>query len=430
MNEEGPRASRLSSLWFVTTGEPLPTDGPGTRLLRTGIFFQDLVERGVETRWWTSGFDHHGRRHRTRRVAHVPGGAGGTITLIPSPGYGASVSPRRLWDHRVTAWRFRRMAAEVPAPDLIWCSYPTIALASAAVEVGRARGVPVVLDVRDLWPDVIWDTVLPWAGGAVRDLGLVAPRRRAARALARATALVGLTDAYVAWALALAGRGPTLHDRAIPVTCPDEGEPTAAELAEGERFWRAAGVDLGRHWVVCFLGTLGRQFDFRPVVEAASVLGESAPEVRFVLAGDGEGARTLRESAARLSNVVVPGWIDGAPRRALLARAKAGLGPYRPSENFARNLPNKPVEYMAYGLPVLYPLGGVLDQVCGSAGCGVRYGGEGRPSLAAAVLALREDRGRLVTMGQAARRLFEDRYTRESATRSLVALCDGILGGA
>jgi glycosyltransferase involved in cell wall biosynthesis len=425
----GAEPTRLSSIWLVTTGEPLPSDGPGTRLLRTGIFFEDLVARGVRTHWWTSGFDHHRRTQRSTSLARLEVGSVGTITLIPSPGYRGSVSIRRLVDHATTARRFRDAATEAAAPQLIWCSYPTVELSAVSVELGKRWGIPVVLDVRDLWPDVIWDTVLPGSPALARDAALRILRRPAARAIRAATAVVGLTDEYVAWALELAGRARNEHDVAIPVTYPDPVGPlTPSEIAEGERLWGEHGVDLGEDWIVCFLGTLGRQFDFGPVLDAAGRLRSGAPKVRFVLAGAGEGLESLRSRAAGLSNVVVPGWVDGVRRRTLLSRSKLGLAPYRPSENFLRNLPNKPVEYFAHGLPVLYPIEGVLHRACQRSECGLRYGGG--EALASILEEIRRDDARHDRMAKNARRLFLDDFAREAVTDRLVGLCERILGAA
>lgn len=418
-----------TSLWLVTTGEPLPSDGPGTRLLRTGLFFEDAVARGLAVNWWTSGFDHARRRQRSRTASREDFAPSGRITLVPSPGYNASVSPRRLWDHVVTARRFRRLAEQVPAPDLVWCSFPTIELAGAAVEYGRARKVPVVLDIRDLWPDVLWDSTVPWRSGPVRTLALAPLRRSAARAIRGAAAVVGLTDEYVDWAMRLAGRERGPWDVAIPVTCPDPEVPVAGQRADAERFWREQGVDPSRHWIVCFLGTLGRQFDFAPVLEAAADLAGRAPEVRFVICGVGEGLKPLRAQAAGLANVVLPGWVDGGPRRLLLSVARAGLGPYRPLDNFVRNLPNKPVEYFAHGLPVLYPLDGVLHRICAGAGAGIRYGGAG-PHLASVIEELRADPAHLADLSAAALRLHRERFRREVVTERMLSVCLEVTGRA
>jgi hypothetical protein len=51
-------------LWLVTVGEPLPSDGPNERLLRTGIFSRFLAEQGHQVVWWTAEFDHVRKCHR------------------------------------------------------------------------------------------------------------------------------------------------------------------------------------------------------------------------------------------------------------------------------------------------------------------------------------------------------------------------------
>ena len=407
-------------IWLVTTGEPLPTDGPHVRLLRVGIFFEELLARGHRVRWWTSDFDHQHRVHRNPDAARS-GLRGGVITMVPSPGYRGSISLRRLWDHRVTAKRFSRLARQAERPDVILCSYPPIELARATVAYGKKVGVPVILDIRDLWPDVIWDTVFSGVEGLPRDVALRPLRWQAAWAIRNASAVTGLTDDYVAWACSIAGRPRAPWDEPIPLTYPQQAPLDAAGAEAGRAFWAAQGVDLDAHQVVAFLGTIGRQFDFRPVLEAAAALRARMPDLRFVLCGTGEGLGALRTAASGLDSVVMPGWVEGAARTCLLRGARVGLAPYVDSENFRRNLPNKPVEYFAHGLPVVHSLGGVLEKVTAEAGAGARYGdAPGLVELLEDLLAHEERRTR---MASAAGELFRARFRPDAVTDRLVALC-------
>lgn len=407
----------------------MPSDGPHVRLLRVGLFFQELVARGHDVHWWTSDFDHQHRVHRPVAPVNDQDGRG-HISMLPSPGYGPSVSLRRLWDHTVTARRFRRMARKAERPDVIVCSFPTIELSRAVVAYGIDTGVPVVLDIRDLWPDVIWDTVLPQAQGMTRDIALWPFRRSAAWAIRNATAVTGLTEAYVDWACALANRPRGAFDQPISLTYPVQPALTPAERTEGNTFWAERGVDLENDWVVAFLGTVGRQFDFGPVLAAAEALRQDCPDVRFVLCGSGEGLEGLRTIAAGLPNVLLAGWVEGPARRILLKKSRVGLAPYVLSENFRRNLPNKPVEYFAYGLPVAHSLPGVLDEACARAGSGLRYGVEvadGLPSLASVVRSLYGNDGKRAAMAAAARIFFETEFHPDTVTDRLLGLCEGLV---
>ena len=302
----------------------------------------------------------------------------------------------------------------------MYCSFPTIELSRAAVAFGRRTGTPVVLDIRDLWPDVIWDSLFASRSGLARETALAPMRNSAAWAIRNATAVIGLTDEYVQWALDLAGRSRGPLDVAIPVTYPAHEPLSDIERGEAAAFWRARGIDVEAHWIACFLGTMGRQFDFAPVVEAARALAGSHPDVRLVLCGEGDGFAALRDAAADIPNLCLPGWVDGPPRKLLLESARVGLAPYRPSENFRLNLPNKPVEYFAHGLPVVYPIEGVLDRVCSESRCGLRYGGGAGDDLLSVLGGLRTDAPRLEEFSANARRRFHDHHRPDQVTRMLL----------
>ena len=151
-------------LWLITFGEPIPeVDAAGDRQLRTGIVARMAAARGHQVTWWTSTFDHARKRQRVDRDTDLSLGPGLCIRMLHAPGYQRNVSVSRLWNHRAISRAFRRLAPGGLPPDVIVCSMPTLEVSVAAVEYGRERGVPVVLDVRDMWPDIFLDLVPRWA---------------------------------------------------------------------------------------------------------------------------------------------------------------------------------------------------------------------------------------------------------------------------
>jgi len=61
-----------------------------------------------------------------------------------------------------------------------------------------------------------------------------------------------------------------------------------------------------------------------------------------------------------LENIFFPGWID-EPRKAALAKCSSGaLIPYKNIDNYTSNIPNKVIDALAHGLPVLTSLSGEL----------------------------------------------------------------------
>ena len=106
--------------------------------------------------------------------------------MMRARGYSNGRSLGRILDHIAITRRFRRLARTQPAPDVIVASMPTPGLCRAAVDYGRENNVPVVLDMRDMWPDIFADAVPRLARPLARCL-LFPMLRRARAACATST---------------------------------------------------------------------------------------------------------------------------------------------------------------------------------------------------------------------------------------------------
>jgi tagatose-1,6-bisphosphate aldolase len=143
------------------------------------------------------------------RNACVAVDEGYDLWLLHGPRYHGNVSLRRILNHKSVANNFRRLAPTQPRPDVILCSWPLIELCVEAVRFGNAAGAPVVLDVRDMWPEAITDL----APGILRPAAkwfMSGAYRDAREAATRATAITGITNSIVDWAVQFADREQTL----------------------------------------------------------------------------------------------------------------------------------------------------------------------------------------------------------------------------
>ena len=391
-------------------GEPLPLEGDaGFRMYRMGHLAAQLVERGHEVTWWASTFDHQEKRHRFQQDTIVPLSASYRIRLLHSRGYARNVSIGRVLDHREVARKFRTQAMRSQRPDVILCSLPAPILCREAVRYGRARGVPVVIDVRDLWPDVFYNLVPLWAR-RLAQLALWPMRLSVLHSCALASAITGPTEAYVQWGVRHAGRAKTDMDAVFPFGYSSKTPPDDAVRA-ARKFWQALGLHGGgEDFVACFFGRIGYQFDLETVIQAARKLREVSTQFKFVLCGTGDRLDRFKGLAAGLDNVLFPGWMDQVHIWTLMRMSSVGLAPYRNSENFRMNVPNKPIEYFSAGLPVISSLGGLLMGILDRHGCGVRYGVENAEQLVSILTSLRDDPARLARMSDNATRLFEREY--------------------
>lgn len=409
-------------VWVVKTSEMLATDNRSGRLMRSGIIAQMLDARGHEVTWWMSTFDHANRRSRYDRDVSTSFGSRGCIRMVYSRGYRASVSLARFVDHVTWARRFELAITSTPPPDIIFCAYPTIEAARVCTRLGKRRGIPVVLDLRDMWPDLFAELPPPLLRPLTRTL-LGPLRARAAAALGGATALFAITDEFLRWGLELARRPQGPLDAAFAQAYPlaSRQGPDDDDSKDARDFWDGHGVVRDAAFNVVLVGSItGRRVAMEAVLTAARMLQKDERPVRFVLAGSGDDLALYRERARDCPNVLFPGWLRAAQIRELLARARLGLVPYRNTPDFVMSVPTKAAEYFAAGVPIATSLRGTLPRLLREQDCGREFDADRPESLVTLVRTLRDDPALWSTLSANARRTFCDKFVAEDVYGRLI----------
>ena len=225
-----------------------------------------------------------------------------------------------------------------------------------------------------------------------------------------AFAVTGHAPAFVDWGLAVGRRQRTRFDRDFPYGYAVH-QPDPQTTARATRFWKEHALcQRPQVPVVCFFGQIGHQFDVQTVVEAARRL-QGKREVQFVLCGAGVRLQACRKMAANCRNVLFPGWVNAPEISMLMQRSSLALAPYVDRTDFRSSIPNKSIEYLSAGLPILTSLKqGVLPDLLAENDCGVSYGGD--PQRLVEMIELLCDRPqRRGVMAENASRLFEARFT-------------------
>ena len=415
-------------IWLATIGEPVPVrEGTRDRLHRTGYFAHFLADRGHEVTWWTSTFDHFRKKHwfDSDSTLHVNNHLG--IELIHGCGYGSNVSIARLRDHRQIASKFAKLARlERNPPDIIVAALPTIGLCLESAKFGRERDVPMVLDVRDLWPDIFLD-LLPWVLRPIGRLVLWRMFRDSHAACSCATAITGVTEPFVDWGLGRGGRTRSPMDRRFGFGYV-KSAPSAEEIKQAEEFWKKWGLAArNQEFVVSFIGTIGRQFELKPVIDAARIIQKAGRPFRLVLCGAGDRLEHYRSMAGDLDNIVFPGWVGRAEIYTLLRFSSIGLAPYRDTPNFRLNIANKPAEYLSAGLPIGLSLrDGVLCDLLHAENCGFSYGASPE-KLAGRICHLADNPHQRRVLADNALKLFEEKFTAEKVYGEMMAYLEQVV---
>ncbi len=416
------------NVWLLKIGEPIPIDGNcKERLHRMGLLSQFIARAKHKVTWWTSTFDRVTRKNIFNSDMEIYPFENVRVKMLHSPGYRKSISMSRLRDQILVANKFRQCALDEPQPDIILCAYPTIELCRASVEYGKQFKVPVVLDLRDMWPDILVDSQPKVARPFLRYF-LRKMFDDSKFACAEATALTGITDAFVDWGLEKGKRIKSVLDRSFPmgyISTP----PCDEDLRKAERYWDALGITKTSDYItVCFLGTFGHQFDIETSISSARMLKASGYAIRFIFCGEGDRLKYFRKMAIDCENIIFPGWIDAAKMYVLLRRSSIGLNPIIDRYDFLSTINNKAIEYMSAGLPILSsPKKGILFNLLRSERCGTSFESNNAGELAEILMQLADNPDLLSKMSQNAARLFTLEFSAERIYTEMTEYLDDVV---
>ena len=274
--------------------------------------------------------------------------------------------------HAFLAFNLRKILSKKKSlPDVAFIGYPPIEFAYIAVSWLKLRGVPTMLDAKDQWPQIFIEPFPKLLQPLVK-LCLWPYFYLGRRVISEATALCSMTPSFLDWMRQFSGRKKSELDIVIPLS-PISQEIAQDSLREAFSWWSERGVKPDGRYRIFFIGSLSQAFDFAPVITAAKRALEMNLDWQFVICGDGAKALSIIESFSGISNTVLPGWVDRSKSVALASMSTIGLAPYRNTDNFIDNMPNKVIDYLSLGKPIASSLKGNVRDLIIEKDVGILY---------------------------------------------------------
>ena len=318
---------QCDKVWLVNIGEPLPK---GKNKPHRMCAWKDRLEGvGKEVTFFTTDFEH---QHKTWiKPEEVPPHFVLLSSFVP---YKTNVSVWRLLNHLLIGLSFGFQALKRKKPDVIVVSYPTVVLAFVAVLYSRIRGVRVIVDVRDLWPDI-------FIKSALLKFLLLPQILMKAFIMKRANEVIGVSPGYVKWGT---GNSTVNPNNVLPLS---HYSIDAAALS--------AGVLTGTIQFV-FVGSLGSTYDLDLIVDISKLFKASNLDYKIVVCGDGPLRESFCKNIEGDTNIQFRGWLNKEEMKEALNEAHFGLMLYKADS--PQGWPNKLFEYMSSGLPIINSLNG------------------------------------------------------------------------
>ena len=317
---------KCKKIFLVNAGEPLPIDG--NKPHRMSHWMTKLSAIGYEVTFFTTDFEHQRKIPLANRS--IPNG----YRLLNSRvSYSKNVSLRRLVNHYFLGRSLKRALWNSEKPDLILCSYPTIYMTYIATLFGSRNNVSVIVDVRDLWPDTFMNPII--------GKFLLFPLYKQKNFIFNnATIITGVSPEYVKWAnpnsftlsntLPLSQYKPTIKEKVIMMNM----DPLK----------------------LIFVGTLGDTYDLGLISMISQSLSLSNINHQINVCGDGPQKDAFLDSIEGIPQVVYLGWLTKEEIDRELKSSHIGLMLYK--RDSPQGWPNKLIEYMSYGLPMVNTLTG------------------------------------------------------------------------
>ena len=293
--------------------------------------------------------------------------------------------------------------------DIVVGTSPPILQGATAWLVARLKRIPLVFEVRDLWPDFAIELKI------LKNPLIIAAARRLERFLYRhADKLLVNSPGFVPHVQAVSGRTPALIPNGVDGLL-------FSPVESGARFrerWQAAD-----RFVALYAGAHGTANNLETVLEAAKLLSDRT-SILFVLVGDGKEKPKLEAFAKSygLENVRFERAQPKDAMPAVIAAADVCIATLRDIPLFRTTYPNKVFDYMAAGKPTLIAIDGVIRQVVEESGGGLFVPPGDAKALADALTELEADRAACARMGASAREFVLRRFDRKDQAESFCAL--------
>jgi len=261
-------------------------------------------------------------------------------TMVYEPGYSKNVSLKRFHSHKVFANNLTKYLEKRKKPDLIFTVTTSTAAGYAATMYAKKNNIKLVIDVRDIWPEVFKIVI---KNEFLADLIFYGQKKKADAIYGQADGIVGVSQTYV--------------DRALSVNKKVNQGLTVFLGTELDKFDGYVDKEKSikpkdEFWAV-YIGTLGHSYNINDTIDAFAVLKEKGlTNIKFKVLGDGPLMPNFVERAT--SKDIECEFLGRLPYSEMvkyMSNCDVAMNPI--VSGASQSIINKVADYAAAGLPVI-----------------------------------------------------------------------------
>ena len=406
-----PRVLLLTQ-WF----DPEPT-------FKGLVFARELVRQGFEVEVVTGFPNYPGGKvypgYKIRRIQRERIDGVGVTRLPLYPNHDQSAIKRVLNYTSFAASAMIYGLFMAKWADVMYAYHPPLTVGVAASLIRAVRGIPLVYDIQDMWPDTL------------RASGMLNNQR----ALAMVGRVCDWVYRHVDQVVVLSpGFKRLLVQRGVPENKIEVIYNWADEMALISPMGAVpeAFPANGRFNVV-YAGNMGKAQALDTVLDAAKILQDRCSRACFVMLGGGVEVNKLTKKAAELclNNIIFIPPVRMAEVGKVLRVADALMVHLKKDPLFTATIPSKTQAYMTLGKPIIMAVEGDAADLVKEANCGLTITPENPQDLATAVQKLADTpNNELSSMGSRAYKFYQKKLCLKQGVKKFESIFRSLMSNA
>lgn len=406
------------NIWIIKENEFVNLLSGKARASRAAMLADYFIADGNEVIAWSSLWSHDSKTFLNDERTLIKIKKGLILHVLKAKiKYKKNVSLTRIFQGieigRLIRSDFEKMEKR---PDLIYTCWPLIETSYEAVKFGKKNNIPVVIDIRDMWPDIFIQPFPSFLQPIINLFVNVLYKKKVVYAMKNATMVTGTFPK----ALSLAekyGRSLSNIDHYV-FHCYKKPNYPEKDILDGLRYWAEKfNVTSDTYNILLICSIRERVVNFDIVFDAIKEFENK--NVKLIVCGTGPDFEDVSKKAKMCKNVIMAGLCNQLQLYSIAIISNIGLLPYYNHPDFVDSLPTKFSEYLSTSLVVFTSLKGLSKTILEENCCGGFF--SSKEELVQLIAKFLSDSELLIKYRKNAEGLYNKKFNADKTYKAFVA---------
>lgn len=337
---------------FIINGEPLEIYDSFARKHRVGILISLCEKKHIEYEVWTSNFYHQ----KKKKFNFKDKITNSNYRIIDTLGYKKNISISRLIDHIIFAIKFYFQFRHIKSKNtIVFSAFPIPEVCFIATLISKKKKIPIVIDIRDQWPDIFYKNNSNFIKKFFLKFIFSYQTLLNYFTFRNCNAIYSITDNFLNFGLRQRGFSKNDNNRVFPLAYKknifDFNKNLSNHFHEMIKNINFNKIN------ICFFGVISfKKFDFNTMIKFLDSQQINSKKFNFIICGSGDDQNRISNFTSESLHYL--GWLNENEVSYIANKSDWALANYKPTYDFNLSIPNKIIEYISYGLPIIHSLNG------------------------------------------------------------------------